>query len=203
MPRQRTSVRNLVITVMIVMACGCDERQTVTGPSSNSVSIRGHVLDFRTQVGISGVVVQFAAESQVADIRATTDASGSYVMSVPIFGPLTVSVDGVFVGTGRVTGPTYRGDLLIDSGTCISRYGTLADARTLRPVAGATVTVGGGTTISGADGWYRIDLGCPTMNLPGNTTFVYVTHPNYTPRQQVVGRGVQGVRRVDLDLERR
>jgi hypothetical protein len=30
-----------------------------------------------------------------------------------------------------------------------------------------------------------------------------VTHPNYAPRQQVVGRGMPGVRRVDLDLERR
>jgi hypothetical protein len=40
------------------------------------------------------------------------------------------------------------------------------------------------------------------MNLPGGTTFMLVTHPNYAPRQQVVGRGIQGVRRVDLDLER-
>jgi len=196
-------VRNLVIIALVVAACGCDERHPVTGPSSNSEFMHGRVMDFRTQIGVSGVVVQFAGASQSGDTRATTDANGSYVISVPIFGPLTVSVDGVFAGTVQVTGRAYRGDLLIDRGTCISRYGTLADARTFRPVAGATVSVGGGTTISGADGWYRIDLGCPAMNFPGGTTFMYVTHPNYAPRQQVVGRGIQGVRRVDLDLERR
>jgi SAM-dependent methyltransferase len=116
----------------------------------------------------------------------------------------------VLVGTGRVKGSTYHGDLLIDSGTCVSRYGTLADARTLRPVAGATVSVGSGTavtlgtTVSGPNGWYRVDLGCPTNGLIGfNTTFLYVAHPNYASRDQVVGRGVHGVRRLDLDLERR
>jgi hypothetical protein len=31
---------------------------------------------------------------------------------------------------------------------------------------------------------------------------MYVTHPNYAPRQQIVGRGVQGVSRIDLDFER-
>jgi hypothetical protein len=41
------------------------------------------------------------------------------------------------------------------------------------------------------------------MNFPGGTTFMDVTHPSYAPREQVVGRGVQGVRRFDLDLERR
>ena len=107
------------------------------------------------------------------------------------------------MGTVWITGRAYRGDLLLDSGTCVSRYGTLTDVRTLRPVTGATVSLGGGTAISGADGWYRIDLGCPQTNLPGGTTFMHVTHPNYVPRQQVVGRGIQGVRRLDLDLERR
>ena len=159
-------------------------------------------MDFRTQAGLSGVVVRFVGESAAVDTRATTDASGSYAISVPVIGLSTVSVDGVSVGTVRVTGRASRGDLLLDSGTCISRYGALTDARTWRPVAGATVSLGGGTAISAADGWYRIDLGCPQSNPPGGTTFMRVTHPNYAPRDQVVGRGIQGVRRIDLDLER-
>ena len=159
-------------------------------------------MDFRTQAALSGVIVRFVGESTFVDTRATTDASGSYAISVPL-GPATASVGEVFVGTVRVTGRADRGDLFLDSGTCISRYGAVIDAGTLRPVAGATVSLGGATSISGTDGWYRIDLGCPEANLPGGTTFMRVTHPNYAPRDQVVGRGIQGVRRVDLDLERR
>lgn len=196
-------MRSLAIAVLVVTACSCDQRHTVTVPSPNGEVVRGRVLDFRTQAGLSGVVVRFVGESVSVDARATTDASGSYAISVPIIGPSTVSVDGVPVGTVRVTGRASRGDLLLDRGTCISRYGALTDARTMNPVAGATVSLGGRTAISGADGWYRIDFGCPEPSLPGGTTFMYVTHANYAPREQVVGRGIQGVRRVDLDLERR
>ena len=196
------------MAVLAFVAYGCDEGPTATGPSSNGVPIRGQVLDFSTQAGVSGVVVQ------IGETPATTDASGFYAMSMPVVRSIsfTVSVDGVSVGTARVTGSTYRGDLLIDRGTCVSRYGTLADARTLRPVAGAAVSVGTGTatvpnsrtTVSGPDGWYRVDLGCPANGLAGfNTTLLYVAHPNYASRQEVVGRGVHGVRRLDLDLQRR
>ncbi|OLC42250.1 MAG: hypothetical protein AUH43_23075 [Acidobacteria bacterium 13_1_40CM_65_14] len=102
-----------------------------------------------------------------------------------------------------MTGSAYRGDFLVRAGTCVSRYGTLVDARTLRPVAGATVSLTGSKTTSGADGWYRIDLGCPTSNPVGGTTEMTVEHPSYVPRSVIVGRGVVGVTRRDLDLERR
>ncbi|OFW03246.1 MAG: hypothetical protein A3H96_19285 [Acidobacteria bacterium RIFCSPLOWO2_02_FULL_67_36] len=186
-------------------------RATITGTwKSLSASIaltaangiRGRVLDFGTNASVPGVVVQFTGGAQEA--RATTDASGVYLMSMPSIGSFTVWMDGRHAGMARVTGSTYRGDLLVDTGTCISRYGTLVDARTLQPVAGATVSVAGVTTTSGQDGWYRIDLGCPSEGTIGfNTTFLYVTHPNYAPSSQVVGRGVQGVSRLDLHLEQR
>jgi hypothetical protein len=110
------------------------------------------------------------------------------------------------MGRIRVTGPTYRADFLVRPGTCVSRYGTLADARTLRPIAGATVSLslGGGSVISETDGWYRIDLGCPTSGQVGfNTTVIYVSHPNYVDQSQVVGRGVAGVTRLDFELQAR
>ena len=62
----------------------------------------------------------------------------------------------------------------------------------------------GETTTSEPDGWYRIDLGCPPTGTIGfNTTFMSVTHPDFAPRQQVVGRGIGGLSRIDIDLERR
>ena len=166
------------------------------------------MLDFRTQTGVAGVEIQFRGDSQArarfGEGRATTDARGSYVMPLPVVGSFTAWVDGAFVGTLRVAGSTYPGDLLIAGGTCVSRYGTLADSGTLKPVAGAAVSMAGGMTVSGPDGWYRIDLGCPVNGSIGSgTTVLHVAHPNYAPRDAVVGRGVQGVLRLDLELERR
>jgi hypothetical protein len=166
--------------------------------------VHGEVLDFRTEAGVAGAAVEFRSDSQLGDARATTDASGRYVLSLPASGVFTVLVEGGYVGSSRVTGSGYRGDLLVRGGTCISRYGTIADARTLRPVVGATVSLGGQTTTSEPDGWYRLDLGCPPSGTIGfNTTFMSVTHPNYALREQVVGRGIGGVSRLDVDLERR
>jgi hypothetical protein len=200
--------------VLAFAACG-GERQIVTAPSSPAplsaapawfnIFIRGHVLDFRTQAGVPGAVVQFVEwTDERIKIVATTDASGSYTMTVPNQDQFFVLVGGVGLGSALVTGPAYRGDLFVNGGPCISRYGAITDARTLRPVAGATVSLAPTlTTRSGPDGWYRLDLGCPSENYGGGTTFMYITHPNYAPRQTVVGRGVYGVERVDLDLQPR
>jgi hypothetical protein len=155
-------------------------------------------------VPVSGAIVQFGSDSLSGGTRATTDANGSYEISLPNAGPFfDVSVNGAGAGVTRTTRPRYRGDLLIDRGTCISRYGTISDAHSMVPIIGATVTLGGKSTTSGIDGWYRIDLGCPETGFIGfNTTFIYVTHPNYTRNQVVVGRGLHAVYRLDMGLER-
>ena len=69
--------------------------------------------------------------------------------------------------------------------------GRVLDFATNSGVASAT---------AGDDGWYRLDLRCPTDSiLPGlvgfNTTFIYVGHPKYGNVSEVAGRGVAGVRR--------
>lgn len=198
----RTVERRIVAATLLLLAGGCHESQTGTGPSAGAVSIRGRALAFPSLAGLPGAVVQFQG-GPAGEIRATADASGFYTLSLPMAGTFTVLVDGAYAGIARVTGSAYRGDLLVDKGTCVSRYGTLADARTLRPVAGATVTLGAATSVSDATGWYRIDLDCPSTGTIGfNTTFLYVSHPSYAPRQQVVGRGIHGVQRFDLDLDK-
>jgi hypothetical protein len=78
----------------------------------------------------------------------------------------------------------------------------VADGLTLRPVAGATVSLGTTRVVTADDGWYRIDLGCPTSGIIGfNTTFMYVSHPSYPQQSEVVGRGVAGVERRDVWLQ--
>jgi hypothetical protein len=187
-------MRNMMLACTILLALGCGAK-TPTSPSGG-VTVSGRVLDFGTGLGVSGATVVFSD-------TAVTDANGSYTMTVPP-GSYTPLVDGVAMGDARVRGSSYRGDLLVRSHLCISRYGTLTDARTPRPVVDATVSLAGRSVKSGSDGWYRIDLGCTDNGLFGfNTTFIYVSHPNYVDYSQVVGRGVYKAFRLDLELQRR
>ena len=201
------SERSRALTIILALAvpapgCGSDP---LTGPSDIPVTFSGRVVDYRTQSPAAAVVVRLGplVESDFSPSEATTNGYGRYVVTVPRTTTFTVSVDGVFAGTARINGRAYRGDLFIRGGTCIARYGIVIDSRSLQPIQGAMLTLTGMTTTSGADGWYRIDLGCPDVVLPGGTTFINVSHPDYQARTQVVGRGVAGVSRLDLDLERR
>jgi hypothetical protein len=199
----RGAVRRLLSVALILVVCGCD-RHTSTGSTPSALTIRGRALDFRTNAGVPGAVIEFAARFQSGGGRASSGVTGLYVMSLPGPGFYDITADGARVGWTLVNETGYRGDVLVRGGPCVSRYGSLFDAGTLLPVAGATVAIFEDTTLSGADGWYRLDLGCPAEGTIGfNTTFMSVTHPSYAPLQQVVGRGVRGVERIDLELERR
>ena len=193
-------VKQLVaLAVLVLLAAACD-RHAPSGPSS--VGVSGRVVDFARGFGVPGAAVAFG------EMTAMTDANGRYTIEHLTSGQYEPRVDGVWMGQSRVTGPAYRADLLVHPGTCVSRYGTLADARTRNPVVGATVRfVGPGlsdSAVSGSDGWYRIDLGCPANGLVGfNTTMLAASHPQYLDASQSVGRGVGGATRLDLDLEPR
>src|SRR5258708_18070039 len=113
-------------------ACG-GERPMVRAPSSPvplspapawfSIPIHGRVVDFRTQAGVPGLVVQFSEwTGEGVEIQATTDAGGLYTMTVPNQDQVLVSVAGVVIGSAQVTGPAYRGDLFVNGGPYISRY---------------------------------------------------------------------------------
>jgi hypothetical protein len=156
------------------------------------------VTTFTSGAPTAGSLVQFVGGPDTG--VATSDPGGDYVMELPAPGTYTVTVDGVAAGFSEVRDAGYRGDLLVDDGACTSRYGTVTDAVTARPVAGVTLSLPPGTSVtSGPDGWYRIDIGCePSQRF--NTTFISASHPSYVPLQRVVGRGVRHVLRLDLVL---
>ncbi len=169
-------------------------------PPTGPATIRGTVRDFLTGAPRALARLQFTADPGGGVTTTVANGSGTYGITLPAVGAYTVLQDDVYAGTLQVTGPTYVGDLLIDTGSCTSRYGVLTDARTARPVSGATVALPQRSVTSGGDGSYRIDLGCePSLSF--STTFITATHPAYRERQQVVGRGVHNVVRLDLVLE--
>ena len=201
----RLPTKYVIVAFVVSTQVSCGASDSLTGPSDAAVTFSGRIVEYRTQSPAIAVAVTFGpplSDSGFGPSETTTNVDGRYVLTVPRTGLFTVSVNGVFAGMARVNGKVYRGDLFIQGGTCISRYGIVIDSDTLRPIQGATLSLAGARATTGADGWYRIDLGCPDVVLPGGTTVINVTHPAYQPRSQVVGRGVAGVSRLDLDLER-
>lgn len=186
----RARLVGISVVAFAVLACGTEAPVS----PSRGLTVAGRVLDYAGGDGVAGAMVVFGAATQA-------DARGAYMVTLNA-GAYFPTVNGVAVGEALVRGPGYRGDLFVNGGTCISRYGTIADARTQQPVAGATVSLNGHEATTGADGWYRLDLGCPAEDLSFSTTFINVTHPGHAPLTRVVGRGVHGVLRLDLGLER-
>jgi hypothetical protein len=123
-----------------------------------------------------------------------------------------------FVYVGTYTGPKSKGIYLFRLQTenlDVSQNITLVPlgiaAETPNPsfsdqISGAAVsiTLSTATAMSGPDGWYRIDLGCPANGQFGfNTTFLSIKHPGYADFSRIIGRGVSGVLRLDCELQRR
>lgn len=209
---RRGSVAVFVFALLMLEGCEGTSGPTEPTPSAPVVPpsvpvVRGTVVDFQTQTPISGGIVRVSTGplSTVA-AEAVTDANGRYSFAQPQHTGMSYSfsVNNSPAGRGYPAGPNYRGDLLVDAGTCISRYGVVLDARTLRPIAGASV--GSAGAVTSIDGWYRIDWGCPSSGSVGfNTTFLRATHPNYISPElgQILGRGIQKVQRLDFLLEPR
>jgi hypothetical protein len=204
-------MRKVVIAALIFLAVGCDRGPT--GPTGPTVDVRisGRVLDSATGAGIPNTTVAFGAFppgslTAVTD-TAVTDTTGYYSLVVPYLGIFTAIVDGRQAGGARVTGPTYRGDFLVYPSLCVGRYGTVSDARTRRPIAGALVQFLGQRFVTEIDGWYRLDLGCPTGNNPApgiintGTISIVVSHPEYDGVYDIQGRGISGASRVDFEMQ--
>lgn len=183
------------ILLLTAAACG----GSPTGPRAGDVvTISGTVREFSTGAAVPGATVTFGAATAV------TNPSGVYQIGVSALERYQPAIDGVPIGLSIPYGPDYRGDFLVRSGTCVARYGTVSDLGLHRPIAGATVSLGGKITITAADGWYRLDFDCPSNGLIGfNTTFIHATHPGHADASQVVGRGIYGASRLDLQMERK
>lgn len=185
----------------LATGCGGDSGPAGPSPAQGPFAVGGRVISFTSGAALSGATVSYEPEAGGAATVATADATGTYTLSMPTAGTFVVRVGGGLAGT-VIVGPTpFRGDLLIDQTTCRTRYGEVVDARTLRPVTGATVTLPGATATTDASGWYRLDLGCdPSPSF--STTFIDVRHPSYQDFTQVVGRGVSSVLRLDVALRK-
>jgi hypothetical protein len=160
------------------------------------VQVTGLIRAFQTKAPVA------AAQVQVGSSVATTDVAGTYRLTVAA-GEHAISVADEALGTFRLNERTFRGDFYVHNTGCVARYGSVVDRDTRRPIAGAAVTVGGGSATTDQAGWYEVALGCSATCIGFNTTFLYIAHPNYADGRFVAGRGVCFVSRRDYELVRK
>ena len=198
-------MKPLIIGMFFVLASACGDVNvnTVTRPSPAGISFRGHVFDFATSIAVPNAAIDMHDLNSGMPIipSVITDANGLFATTSTRFGFFSIRVDGTPIGVASAHGIQNRGDFYITRRPCISRYGVVSDARTLRPVPGATVMLNTGSARTGPDGWYRIDFGCSGGSIGFTTGHMRVTHPRYAQGQFPVGPGLRGVERFDVDLQ--
>jgi hypothetical protein len=196
-------MRHVLAAVLLLACASCGASGPASSPAApgdlaGTLRVSGQIRDFSTGTGVAGVTVAFGDASTV------TDPDGRYSLPMTSIGTYYPTIDGQRVGTSHITGASYRGDFLVRPGTCVARYGTVSDPSTHKPVSGAMLSLGGKMTGSGVDGWYRLDYGCPSEGWVGfNTISIYASHPDYGDTSQIVGRGIGGVARLDIELQRK
>lgn len=203
MMRTSAGAIGAVCVGLAVGLSACHSPATPTQPQpTGPLIMQGTVTTYSTGQPVAFAPVTYESIDGASESSTATEGVGHYALQLRTAGSYVVRVDGVLAGSVFVSERPARGDLLIDDAGCRSRYGLVSDARTLRPVSSAAVSLPGGVTTTDSGGWYRIDLGCePLFN--SSTSFLAVRHPSYQDFEQVVGRGVSGVLRLDAVMSLR
>jgi hypothetical protein len=216
---------NAIAVVVVLSLCACSDGQptaptatttpvpitqpvatpptTPTPPPTNAPlsPIEGRVVDFQSIKPIVGAMVSISGYP-----TAVTDSDGRYSIPQPSSSCSQVrfTVNGEDVGGGYPHGGNNRaGDVAVDRGKCVMRYGMVLDSTTCLPIVGAKVETVGGTKSkpTDKDGWYELDFrGCGYGYTGFNTTWATASAPGYTSNVFDGGRGWSGVRRVDVKL---
>jgi thermitase len=143
-------------------------------------SISGTVTDAQTGKAIAGATVSDGARG------ATTDASGTYALGNVPAGSYTVTASasgygsasrGVSVTAGQTVSGSFALDPTVSFGTIA---GTVADASTRSPIAGATVRVGTRSTKADARGAYTF------ANVPPGSYTISASASGYASVSQSV-----------------
>jgi hypothetical protein len=203
-----------------IAACGSSDSSNAQPPTAPTpptgpaqVRVFGRVVDFTTNAAVPGASIDFYITGiPVIASSVITDASGRYSVSLSRGVRYNPRINGPDVdsnrGTIRPVAKETEADYLVNGGTCIVFYGTVRDAVSGEPLSGASVGFGANPQMTGADGSYRLDLGCPTPANPWRsigTTFLtvnkagYVTQSPYGTRSEFLPSA--RTQRIDVALQ--
>ena len=200
-----------LVILLGLAAVGCDGAGTptepirevigLTQPRAGLVAQSGRVLDFATDSPIPGARVVFQPFDTGEEYAAVADAGGVYRLEVPP-GEYVVRVDGQGATALAARVPSARGHVYTGAEGCSAIYGLVGDSRSGAVIQGVIVQSGAVATMTGADGWYRLDYGCG-VNGGFGTMVANFSKAGYEAVTRVVGRGLpSGARRIDVGLLR-
>jgi hypothetical protein len=194
-------MKALAVLLVLLGCAACGSDNEVTGPTTAAVPIAGRVIQFFSRDTVGSAAIEFRTTSGSPGIVTISDAAGQYSATLPRGGDYLIYVNGNPAGIAYVGGAGYRGDLIIDNGRCVARYGTITDPAG-RPLANATVAIGALQARSAADGFYSIEFGCPSTGTLGSETFaMQVSVAGYSPASRMIGQNMTGVLRLDAALQ--
>jgi hypothetical protein len=209
------SLPRLIAASAVCLLAACTDTTPPTTPTpytppTPALHVTGRLVDFHTSQGVSGVAMQWRdtapGGSQFPSVRSVSDSTGSFQVDLPVAARFIVQFEAGGNASAIVIVPGKRldTDLLVNAGPCAARYGTVIDAATRQPVAGAVVTRAGSARTDAA-GRYLIDIGCETRDWGYGTTIISVQHPDYAGTFEFDGRrehtNASGARRVDFELQ--
>jgi hypothetical protein len=170
--------------VIALLAVACNRLPTEPLPSlPATLAGRVYVLESGSGMAHSRVVVSGAASAETS-----TDETGMFRMDGLPAGIYSVAIappsgNGITLPVNVRSGANWL-EVPLSTGDCGIYYGFVIDAKSGRPVAGATVSLVNQTTTN-ALGWYTLVVGCPPRFI-GSSVLVAYEHPGYKPYQRLL-----------------
>ena len=182
-------MRSLVSLSLVLSLLAACNRSSPTEPSlEGTATLSGVVSYAETGAPVAGArVAAFMAvvKGTPRSGEAVTDVAGRYSLSVPsgtyivsVFAPGATSQSFV---QSIVIGGTAFSNFQISANGCVTLSGRVVDGNTMAGISGATIDFLGQHVVTGEDGRYRMDLGCPPTGS-GNQP-IAVDHPDYQRRE--------------------
>jgi hypothetical protein len=186
----RFRILGAVFLLLGLSSCSSPSKPSPVQASPTQI-VSGQIIDLATGAPLAGRQFRLGPQQIV------TDVNGRYSTEIAT-GDYSFSLDSGEAGWISARYSPTKGDVFANVGNCQGRYGVVYDLSTGRPIAGAKLDVANSGT-SGADGWYRIDVGCGRTLF--NTTFFVANAPGYEGYSQFMGRFVSGLIRQDIGLK--
>ena len=137
----------------------------------------GRVLSLESRQPVANTLVTFSDAYDVVT-QATSGADGSYSIAGLTPGFFSVRAGTQLAGSVRLDAGLNARDLFVNNPKCIVQYGTVRNARTGGPIAGAKVSIYGREVTTASDGTYSIDFGCDGT-VPGSTILIQASADGY------------------------
>ena len=167
-----------VLVTLFAIACN---HESPTEPPNNTparAELTGRTID-AAHTAVGQVTVTLLSSDVIAATTVSrTDGSFTFSDLAPGFYGVKYRVNGAaeeFGGVVKLLSGTNVHDVLVSN--CRVPYGTVRDAVTGRPIAGAKVSIYFHETTTDANGHYQIDFGCDVVQ--GGTIIMSAEHPAY------------------------